>query len=218
MLDEGTIARWTNDPPKLRRSANASTTALHSRCGVKTSPKILDEEDIVAGLDRGAELMADATRLMSFVALRKLDDFLHGAKSKPDDLVAADFGIDVPGLLAGVCETFLTEEERQKINKGVAHLTEHLTLDADSEVDLQELLTRSMPARLCVWPRDFAPPTHPRRQPSGWTKLTRSSSVCNHFMHPKLSSGALYSSSPNKAGCGYQERSKELEHRHYAPQ
>ena len=60
-----------------------------------------------------AELMADATRLMSFVALRKLDDFLHGAKSKPDDLVAADFGIDVPGLLAGVCETFLTEEERQ---------------------------------------------------------------------------------------------------------
>lgn len=48
--------------------------------------KFFDEEDIVAGLDRGAELMGEATRLMSFVALRKLDDFLRGAKSKPDDL------------------------------------------------------------------------------------------------------------------------------------
>jgi hypothetical protein len=108
--------------------------------------KFLDEEDIVAGQDRGAELMADATRLMSFVALRKLDDFLRGAKSKPDDLVAADFGIDVPGVLAGVGETFLIGNEREKINKGVAHLTENLTLEADSEADLQEILTRSISA------------------------------------------------------------------------
>lgn len=108
--------------------------------------KFLDEEDMVAGLGRGAELTADATRLMSFVVLRKLDDFLRGTRSKPDDLVAADFGIHVPGVLAGIGETLLTEDEREKINKGVAHLTEHLTLDADSEVDLQAILSRSMPA------------------------------------------------------------------------
>ncbi|MGJ4993732.1 hypothetical protein ACQR0Z_04890 [Bradyrhizobium sp. HKCCYLS3077] len=95
--------------------------------------KFFDEEDIVAGLDRGAELMGEATRLMSFVALRKLDDFLRGAKSKPDDLVAGDFGIDVPGVLAGIAETFLTGNEREKVNKGVAHLTENLALDDSME-------------------------------------------------------------------------------------
>lgn len=108
--------------------------------------KFFDEEDIVGGLDRGAELMAEATRLMSFVALRKLDDFLRGAKSKPDDLVAGDFGIDLPGVLAGMAETFLTGNEREKVNKGVAHLTENLALDDDSEVDLQEILSRLLPA------------------------------------------------------------------------
>ena len=105
-----------------------------------------DEEDIVVGLDRGAELMADATRLMSFVALRMLDDFLQGTKSKPDDLVAGDFGIDVPGVLAGISETFLIGNEREKVNNGVAHLTENLALDDDSEVDLQEILSRLLPA------------------------------------------------------------------------
>ncbi|MGY3585534.1 hypothetical protein [Bradyrhizobium sp. USDA 4350] len=108
--------------------------------------KFFDEEDIVGVLDRGAELMAEATRLMSFVALRKLDDFLRGAKSKPDDLVAGDFGIDVPGVLAGVAETFLTRNEHENVNKGVAHLTENLALDDDSEVDLQEILIRLLPA------------------------------------------------------------------------
>ena len=36
--------------------------------------------------------------------------------------------------------------ERDTINKGVAHLTEHLTLDRDSEIGLQAIVTRSMPA------------------------------------------------------------------------
>lgn len=41
--------------------------------------RTIDPEDMVWGLDRGADLVSDATRLQSFLALRKLDDFLGGA-------------------------------------------------------------------------------------------------------------------------------------------
>jgi hypothetical protein len=105
----------------------------------------LDPEDLVAGLDRGADLMSDATLLMSFLALRKIDDFLRDTKPKPDDLIAADFGIDTHSVLGDVGETLLATDERDKINKCAAHLTESLTLDSDNEVDLQNILTRSMP-------------------------------------------------------------------------
>jgi len=99
----------------------------------------VDPDDMVAGLDRAFDLMSDATRLQSFLALRKLDDFFGGVKPKPDDLIAANFGIDVLG------DTFLSAEERESINKGAAHLTEKLTLDPDSEVALSDILTRSTP-------------------------------------------------------------------------
>jgi hypothetical protein len=105
----------------------------------------LDPDDMVAGLDRGADLVSDATRLMSFLALRKVDDSLRGTKPKPDDLIAADLGIDASSVLGDVGEAFLTTDERGRINKGAAHLTEHLTLDRESEVDLEKILTRSMP-------------------------------------------------------------------------
>ncbi len=107
--------------------------------------QFLDPEDMQAGLDRGAELMSDSSRLMSFLALRKIDDFLRGTKANKDDLIASDLGIDAASVRADVGETLLTKDERDKINKGVAHLTEQLTLDPDSEVDLQTILTRSMP-------------------------------------------------------------------------
>jgi hypothetical protein len=38
-----------------------------------------------------------------------------------------------------------TTAEREKINKEAAHLTERLALDRDTEVYLQEILTRSKP-------------------------------------------------------------------------
>jgi len=76
--------------------------------------------------------------------LRKLDDFLGGVKPKPDDLIATDFGIDVPVVLGDVGEKFLTTDERNDINKGVAHLTKELSPDPDSEVDLKEILKRSL--------------------------------------------------------------------------
>jgi hypothetical protein len=53
--------------------------------------------------------------------------------------------LDATSVPGDVGETLLTKDERDKINKGVAHLTEQLTLDTDSEVDLQTILTRPMP-------------------------------------------------------------------------
>lgn len=105
----------------------------------------VDADDMVGGLQRAFEVISDATRLHSFLALRKLDDFLGGAKPRKDDLIASSFGIDVEKLLGGPEATFLSTEERENINKGVAHLTEKLTLDQDSEVDLHSIIKRSMP-------------------------------------------------------------------------
>jgi len=104
----------------------------------------LDPEDMIWGLDRAADLLSDATMLQSFLALRKLDDFFGGVKPRAGDLTASDFGIDVPSVLGEVGNTFLTKDEREKVNKGVAHLTEDLSLEADSEVDLHEILKRSI--------------------------------------------------------------------------
>jgi hypothetical protein len=89
----------------------------------------VDPEDMVWGLDRAFDLLSDATRLQSFLALRKLDDFFGGVKPKPGDLTASDFGIDVPSVLGEVGNTFLAKDERERINKGVAHLTEELSLE-----------------------------------------------------------------------------------------
>lgn len=112
----------------------------------------LDPDDMIWGLDRAADLLADASMLQSFLALRKLDDFFGGVKPKPGDLTASDFGIDVPSVFGEVGSTFLAKDERETINKGVAHLTEDLSLDADNEVDLYEILKRSIPvlSRLVV--------------------------------------------------------------------
>lgn len=108
----------------------------------------VDPEDMTAGLDRPFEIVSDGARLQSFLALRKLDDFFGAIKPKPDDLAAASFGIDVPSTLGDVGSKFLAPTERENINKGVAHLTEQLNLDRDSEVDLQAILTRCLPVFL----------------------------------------------------------------------
>jgi hypothetical protein len=105
----------------------------------------VDPDDMAMGLDRAFDLVSDATRLQSFLALRKLDDFLGGVKPKANDLTAASFGIDVPSVLGDAGEKFLSAEERGDINKGVAHLTEKLTLDPESELELSDILERSTP-------------------------------------------------------------------------
>ncbi|SCZ71962.1 hypothetical protein SAMN04488118_11344 [Epibacterium ulvae] len=103
----------------------------------------VDPDDLAFGLARGHELISHATRLHSFLALRKLDDFLSSKTTKADDLVATKLGLDVSEILSGKC--FLTSNERQDINKGVAHLTKRLSLDADSEVELKAIVVRSIP-------------------------------------------------------------------------
>jgi hypothetical protein len=60
--------------------------------------------------------------------------------------IASDLGIDAPSVLGEIGATLLTKDERDKINKGPAHLAEQLTLDPDSEVDLETILERSIPA------------------------------------------------------------------------
>lgn len=105
----------------------------------------VDPDDMMMGLDRAFDLVSDATRLLSFLALRKLDEFFKAKKTKPDDLIASELGINTDLVLGGPEQTFLAPTERDDINKGAAHLTERLTLDIDSEFDLQYLVERSMP-------------------------------------------------------------------------
>lgn len=110
----------------------------------------VDPDDMVMGLDRAFDLMSDATRLLSFLALRKLDDFLRGSKAKKDDLIAEDLRVDVPTVLGNVGQTLLSADERESINKGVAHLTDKLTLGPDGEVELDAILKRSTDVLSCL--------------------------------------------------------------------
>lgn len=54
----------------------------------------------------------------------------------------------IRGVLDGAGDTILTKDERERVNKGVAHLTQQLTLDKDSEVDLDAILKRVGPVLL----------------------------------------------------------------------
>ncbi|GMG82567.1 hypothetical protein LNKW23_17800 [Paralimibaculum aggregatum] len=104
-----------------------------------------DPDEMVIGLGRGHELVSDATLLLSFLALRRVDEFLRGKRSNADDLIASDIGIDPANVICPKMGSFLTKAERTNINKGAAHLTQWLMLDADSEVDLAEIVIRSVP-------------------------------------------------------------------------
>lgn len=108
----------------------------------------VDPEAMMFGLDRSVDVVSDATRLQSFLALRKLDELLSSKKRNKDDLIIADLGIDKATILGDLGDNFLSTDERESINKGVAHLTEKLALDPDSEVELDALLKRSLPAML----------------------------------------------------------------------
>lgn len=101
-------------------------------------------EDIIH-VDVAFDIVSDSTRLHSFLALRKLDDFLGGVRPKPDDLTSDKMGIDKAVVLGTGRATFLIEADRKNINKGVAHLTEKLTADPDSEVDLIRITSDSIP-------------------------------------------------------------------------
>jgi hypothetical protein len=101
-------------------------------------------EDIIH-VDKAFDVVSDATRLHSLLALRKLDDFLGGVSPKPDDLTSDKLNLNKITILGNSKVTFLDAADRTNINKGVAHLTEMLTLDADSEVDLVRIIRDSIP-------------------------------------------------------------------------
>ncbi len=106
----------------------------------------VDPEDMVMGLDRAYDVVTDATRLHSLVALRRLNEFLRTAKKYPDDLIASDLGIDATMVLGEAGKRLLSEDELTNIHKGAAHLTERLTLSFDSEhVELEGIIDRSLP-------------------------------------------------------------------------
>lgn len=105
--------------------------------------QIIQGDDLLAGLDRGFELVSDATRLLSFLAIRKLSDLFGEGANRSDDLSLERLGLASVDVLAGR-EYFLSEKERRIISKSVAHLTEHLPLEADSEVELSLILRRNL--------------------------------------------------------------------------
>lgn len=107
--------------------------------------KHVDPEDMIMGLDRGFDIVSDATRLHSFLALRKMDEFFRGAKRDNDDVIATDLGIKPLPVLGEIGSNFLTTDERTIINKRAAHFTDRLFLDHDSEFELDDILNRSMP-------------------------------------------------------------------------
>ena len=80
--------------------------------------KHVDPEDMMSGLDRGFELVSDATRLHSFLALRKMDEFFRGAKRNKDDVIATDLSIDPLRMLGEVGSNFLTTTDREDISRG----------------------------------------------------------------------------------------------------
>jgi hypothetical protein len=102
-------------------------------------------EDVIH-VDVAFDIVSDSTRLHSFLALRKLDDFLGAVSPKPDDITSDRMGLDKTVVLGPGNTTFLANTDRENINKGVAHLTENLTADPDSEVDLTRITADSIPA------------------------------------------------------------------------
>lgn len=106
--------------------------------------KVIGEDAI--HVDVAFDIVSDSTRLHSFLAVRKLDDFLGAVSPKTDDITSDRMGIDTAAILGAGKTTFLIKTDRENINKGVAHLTENLTADPDSEVDLIRIITDSVPA------------------------------------------------------------------------
>ncbi len=105
-------------------------------------------EDIIY-VDKASDVISHATLLHSFLALRKLDDFFGAVPPKIDDLAWDRLGLNKAAILGGARTTLLDKVDRMNINKGVAHMTEKLTLGADSEVDLLRIIENS----ICVFER-----------------------------------------------------------------
>lgn len=79
-----------------------------------------------------------ATLLYSLISLRKVADFAENRGANPDDIRLRDLGLDLQKV-TGKTE-IIDDALREKINKGIAHLTKNLVLDNVELVDLREQL------------------------------------------------------------------------------
>jgi len=79
----------------------------------------------------------------SLVALRDLDDFFtpRNLRTPIDDLRASDFGLATP-------LSFLTREERDRINKLIAHTTQRGAANVGCRWEILELLSKAVPQSL----------------------------------------------------------------------
>jgi hypothetical protein len=97
-----------------RRIAELSNLMLsHYFWMTRIKPKCPKDE----GLVRAYPAIDIATVESSLLSIRILDDFFGNSKKKSDDLIASDFD----GFPASTA--FLTKDQREDINKSIAHLT-----------------------------------------------------------------------------------------------
>lgn len=84
------------------------------------------------------ESMRRAALLFSLIALRKVADFAENRGTKPDDIKLSDFELNLYDLTghSEVIDCAL----KNKINKGIAHLTSNLDPDNDEMHDLRDEL------------------------------------------------------------------------------
>ena len=84
------------------------------------------------------ERMWRAALVFSLTALRKVADFAENRGARPDDMNLSDFRLDLKDLTghSEVIDCAL----KNKINKGIAHLTSNLDPDNDELDDLRDEL------------------------------------------------------------------------------
>jgi hypothetical protein len=85
------------------------------------------------------QIIVNACIDASLIALRDLDDFLQErtSKTKPDDIRASDFGFTGS-------HSFLTQPERERINKCIAHFTTVGVTSQPFRWDILELATKAI--------------------------------------------------------------------------
>jgi hypothetical protein len=77
-------------------------------------------------VDANCNTIKNAALESSLMSTRDLDDFFLSKPKQPDDLVASDYGFSTG-------QNFLTQSERQTINKKLAHLTYQSTLELQKD-------------------------------------------------------------------------------------
>ncbi len=109
------------------------------------STKIEDNDELYVHGD--FELVQDATASLSFVSLRRIDEFLSDRKKRlSTDLRYYDFKVKKLDIL---CDdnSVLTDRERQLVNIFEAHLTSFGQADVDELTELFSALKRTIGIR-----------------------------------------------------------------------